>query len=382
MATFSTTGSLGVYRDDNEQSHYPMYYSFSYSGFHSNGIESRVDMIMNNDFSINEWHVMPSQAQVIVPLTQGYVSAPYRQTRIEAGRSLFAEGFDLALLDGAKVPFYWSEKGGGTLYGGWARTLDLYEDASSPISGLSLFQDVYGYFLKAGLSAHREGFDQKYIDSLVFKQWDVWLSPAAMYKLETDVVTGFNQSLTELTLTPMDSFSVTLQHSLRNPRRVAENEDVFLYKILATSPVEVVQGAFNLEITEALDWQVILSNMRYKSGALYSNGDEQETNLQWRINSRQSLSPVFRHLKSYGGELWDSGLNYQVMMTDRTRLKLDLAAAYFNKINGIHAWAYQARNGIEFLLGPNFSTMTWVEVERNHLYAFDARVYANVTYFQ
>src|ERR1039457_3374202 len=140
VVSVSTSGTMGYYRDSNQQGHLPLYYNISYSGTHTNGAESSLDLILNNDFTQNNWSVIPSQVMIVYPLSDGF--SPWRRSRVQIGRQFFTEGFDISLLDGIQLPVYWSQSGGLWFYGGNTHVMDLQDFGSTPLVGGSVFEEI------------------------------------------------------------------------------------------------------------------------------------------------------------------------------------------------------------------------------------------------
>jgi hypothetical protein len=79
--------------------------------------------------------------------------------------------------------------------------------------------------------------------------------------------------------------------------------------------------------------------------------------------------------------MYDAGVLYKIRMNDKVEGQLEIASAYYEKINRILGWAHTSRAGLKFALAPRLSALTWLEIERNPLFDFDGRVKVNVTYF-
>lgn len=367
VSSLSGSASFGYYRDDQQNAHVPLVYSFSYSAIHTHGVETSLDFFLNNDFTVNQWQVNASQALVLIPLSQK------TKSRVQLGRQLFLEGFDLSLLDGLQAPLYWSSTGGLWLYGGNARVLDLHDSTSSTISGFSIFQEVLDFNTRLGYN-----LSGKYAYGNLSKAFDsIPTSPSFLTKHEWDQNTNsWTQSFNEI------QFSIfALSHSLRNPRKLTSNANTFVYYVLAQSAQETSQASARFDLTNNVSVQAFTRWLRYKSGAQMEMAYQQELMLSIQLNEKNILSPVFGHILGYGGELWDTGFLLQSQITEKTSLRNEVSAAYLNKVNNILGWAYQVRSGVNYELADRWLSSVWVEAERNHLFIFDARILANVTYF-
>ncbi|MBI2646111.1 MAG: hypothetical protein HYW85_03635, partial [Deltaproteobacteria bacterium] len=118
MTSSQTTLSSGFYRDATQRAHMPVY--LYWNGIHTSnkGIETWVDLGVNNTVVFDAWKFYLYGATVSLPFSSGFEDAPYRKTQIQLGRQLYLEGFEVGLLDGVQFPFYWSSSGGGRLLGG------------------------------------------------------------------------------------------------------------------------------------------------------------------------------------------------------------------------------------------------------------------------
>ncbi|MBK9294993.1 MAG: hypothetical protein IPM57_11240 [Oligoflexia bacterium] len=371
ISSINSTASFGYFRDEQQNAHVPLIYSFNYVGLDANGNQAYLDFFVNNDFMQSQWQVNASQASLVFPLSKK------TKSRVQLGRQLFLEGFDLYLLDGIQLPLYWSATGGVWFYGGNLKVLDLLDSTSSTLAGLSVFEQLYNFNLRAGYTNKQFGFGSisKVFDDIVF-------SPFILTKQEYDQNSNsWSQSLNELGLSLTNDFYLTLTHSLRNPRTLSSNANNFVYYVLSQSAQEMYQAGIQYNIFTNLDLQLLSRTLRYKTGTQMESAYQQEFSLSWAINTKNILSPVLGHILGYGGELWDTGVLLKSELSEKTSLKNELSAAYLNKVNNITGWAYQVRSGINYELAYRWLSSVWVEVERNHLFIFDARILASVTYF-
>src|SRR3989338_3807445 len=112
MTSSQTTLSSGFYRDATQQSHMPIYLYWNGTHTSDKGIETFIDLGVNNTVVLDAWEFYVYGATVSVPLASGFEEAPYRKSQLQLGRQLYLEGFEVGLLDGAQLPFYFSSSGG------------------------------------------------------------------------------------------------------------------------------------------------------------------------------------------------------------------------------------------------------------------------------
>jgi hypothetical protein len=94
-----------------------------------------------------------------------------------------------------------------------------------------------------------------------------------------------------------------------------------------------------------------------------------------------SLSPVFTFLNSYGGTSYDLGGMAKANLGAKIQFWTEPDVAKISKINGIDGWAEHLRTGFDFSPLPQLLARTLVELERNNIYNFDARLALYVSYF-
>ena len=383
FATFNTSASTGYYRDDQQNPHLPLIYSFSYNGVTSKRVETSVDFFMSNDFYQNQWSVTPSQAMVVVPLSEGLSDAPYKSSRVQLGRQLFLDGFDISILDGLQLPIYWSRHGGFWLYGGNAHVLDLLDSTAAPLAGGSIFQEVEGFQLRGGYGARQNQLTERYSYGSVMRNFEnIWLSPTLLSKLEYDLNNNsWSQSLNQLQLNPRSDVSLSLSHSNLKPRKLTTDQNQFVYYILSQSAQETEQLSLQFQATQEISMQAFGRIMRFNTDLQMETANQQEISLTWILSRYNNITPVVGHIQGYGGELLDTGVRLKSNISELTTLTNELSAAYLSKINNIVGWAYQIRSGLSYNLGARWVSTAWLELERNHLFLIDARVVANVTYF-
>ena len=75
------------------------------------------------------------------------------------------------------------------------------------------------------------------------------------------------------------------------------------------------------------------------------------------------------------------GGKYRVDLTHTITFETEADVAHIDKINGINGWAYHDRSGFDFSPLPQLLTRALVEFESNHIFSFDARLAAYVSYF-
>ena len=125
--SLKSTLSTGYYRDAEQDSHVPAYLYWNFNHVAKNGIETFLNVGLNNAVMEDLWRIYVYEAMLSFPIWQGFEDAPYRTSRLQVGRQLFYEGFELSLLDGLQLPFYWSQTGGMTLAAGSANSVYVSE---------------------------------------------------------------------------------------------------------------------------------------------------------------------------------------------------------------------------------------------------------------
>ena len=384
--SFTGNGTLGFYRDIDQRPHYPVYYTMGYSGQYGTRVETNASLGLSREFPDGTWRFVPALATVDVQLNSG---AEWR-SRARLGRQFWIEGFDVALLDGARAPFRWSATGEVAAYGGILRGLDLRDSTSAPILGVSVHEQVAQVSLHGGFSGRGDSLTQKRIQAGASRGFDEWPGqPLVAAQGEWGIEgQGLQQSAIELTVTPVENLSVSLGHSERLPNVFVRTESLSVYSYFASSAqrTEQVLLAWSRSAQSEFRIQAMGRAFAYSMGTSSARGDQEELSASFPISQGRPsfgyLSPIVGRISGYGGELWDLGLGYHRPITDSIWLRCEAAVAHLSKINSITGWAYHLKNEIQLQLSERASLALWVELERNHRFDFDSRAIASVTFFQ
>ncbi|OFZ54479.1 MAG: hypothetical protein A2428_15895 [Bdellovibrionales bacterium RIFOXYC1_FULL_54_43] len=388
LISSEATLSSGLFRNSADDLEVPVffYWNLDYTG--SSGVQTYFDVGANNNLILNSWGFYLYQGFVTVPLWEGFETAPYRKSRLLAGRQLLTEGFELSLLDGLQAPFYWSDKGGGTLLAGALSTLQEKQvDFSSEIYGGSLHQDWLGATWKTGFLHKRHTYPALATASRNLSHGSVFwsfekipLTPMLHTKAQFDLDSkSYDQGLAEATFYPVNSLSFGAMYSKRQPSPFDPKEAFFIYRLFALSP-ELTTSAFATWAPEQdLRFQLAARRTTFGSPTGQENGFEQEISATW-FHARSTWTPSLVHLRSYGGEFWQPALAFRKDLSDVADLRFEFAAAHIDKINGIKNWAYHTRGGVNYRFQPRLQTLGLAELQRNHLYSFDFRFIMFLSY--
>jgi hypothetical protein len=357
--------------------------AYSYQGLHEKGIETNLELSLNNDFYTNKWNTWLTYGNVLIPLVFQRSSLLKPKSRVEAGRLFWTEGFDLSLLDGAQTSLYFSDTLGVYVYGGSSRTLDLLDPLTTPLVGVSVFESVFEYRVRAGWMAKESGFGKQNVYGSIARSFDsLPLQPEIIHKTEWKVSQwGFSQSLTDLVVFPAENLDLGLSHAYREPRAVVDNEQNFLYRLFSQSPQETYSISLGWLSSESLRWQLLSRKHKFNSGVVEEQAEQQDLNLSWQLSSTKSLRPSVTYIRGYGGFVWNSGFNYRQKLSGQTEWVTELFGAYFEKVTSVRGWAHHLRTGMNFYFLPRLSVLSLVEVERNQKYEFDTRWMAYATHF-
>lgn len=386
VSSFDMSASAGIYRDMREKQHLPLYYTLRYSELYSQGIRTQFDVILNNDLADSDWQTMTSQANVYVPLGEPSTTALFRRSSIQLGRQSFLGPFDFGILDGVQLPYYLTDTSGFRLYGGWSHPLDLSEPEGVPLVGGEVFANILTVQTRFGSAWREDGLKERSPWLSLSREFPglPW-SPGLLGKLEVDDDWSHRQSLFELTLNPTDGVFWSTMYSDRIPHKVLPNENYFLYRMLASTPQTTFEQSWAVDIGENTSVTASARWMAFGNGAngeaLNESGRQQTMALLWADDVNRFQLPSITHIESFGGELWDTGASWWHKLDDRAATSLEVAAARFDKLNGIVGWAYHLRGGLEWRAARNFFVSGIGEVERNHYFAFDVRALVNVTFF-
>ncbi|MCK6598480.1 MAG: hypothetical protein L6Q37_08975 [Bdellovibrionaceae bacterium] len=376
-----TSTSFGFYRNYKKLNQFPVFHSWSLNGFYENGVESSVEFYLNNNFSENQWQLIPTQMQINLPLQP---ETNYSDSKLKVGRQLFSEGFDFALLDGLLVPYYLDMSSGIMPVIGYLRSTDFEqkEDNSSPLLGMIYWTSLKGIRFRGGYHARDTDFENRYIHTSFQYQWDALPWKPLLYLKQEFIATNmnFNQSYSELIFSPSNTVETRFSYTNLNPRPTNHSEKhTFIYQIFSLSPMETVATEWTWKKSEQATFNLSLEQGFYQSNKGNENSSRQDFSMDYSIKSGQSISPCFIHMKSYGGEIHDLCLRYSIENTINSKYIAELNSAYINKINQIEGWVQHVRGSYETTLSNRAKVLLALEVERNQYFIFDMRTMAYVT---
>ena len=118
VTTSETTISGGYYSDIAKKLHSTVYLDWEFSNIQENGLETFSMIGLQNDFYDNDWMLKPYLLYLTYPLSVGYEDRPSYKSKIQVGRQLLTEGFEIEILDGIYLPYYLSHDLKVWLYGG------------------------------------------------------------------------------------------------------------------------------------------------------------------------------------------------------------------------------------------------------------------------
>ena len=376
-----TSTSVGFYRNYKKENQFPVFHSWSLNGFYENGVESSVEFYLNNNFSENQWKLIPTQVQFNLPLQP---ETGYSDSKLKMGRQLFSEGFDLAMLDGVLVPYYLDTSSGIMPVLGYLRSTDFEqkEDNSSPLLGMIYWTSLKGILFRGGYHARDSDFENRYIHTSFQYQWDAIPWKPLLYLKQEFIARNmsFNQSYSELVFTPSDTVEARLAYTNLNPRPTNHSENyTFIYHIFSLSPMETVSSEWTWKKNELTTFNLAMEHGFYQSYKGAEQSSRQDLSMDYAIKSGHWVSPCFIHMKSYGGEMYDLCLRYSVENTINSKYIAELNSAYLNKINQIEGWVQHVRGSYETTLSDKAKILIALEVERNQYFIFDMRTMAYVT---
>ena len=350
------------------------------------GVETLVDMGFNDDIVQRQWSAYTYEAYVSVPLSKPLSEGlPSMRSRVQAGRQLLTEGFEMAVLDGIQIPYYLTPTLGIWIFGGATHSIDMSTlNFNSQVYGASLFKDFSSLQTRIGyVEKNRGSVNQNLVHAQVLKKWDTlnW-QPALFLKgqIDTDVASKLNQGLAELSLAPTQSTAFILDYSLRDVNRLYSGESETIYRLLAISPVKSTAATLNWMPRWDLGLALTLKRLNYTSqaGEEIANQASLSSTHRW---SSLSFGSSLNYLNSYKLNTYDIGANLRKNLPYKIQLVAEGDIAKINKINGISGWAYHERSGFYFSPLPQLLTKVLLELESNHVFAFDTRLAVYVSYF-
>jgi len=383
LVFFQNTFSGGYYKDIEKKSHGTIFYNWKHNYIHRSGLETFVELGVNNSFVQGEWNIYPYQFFVTFPFDNGFERAPFHNSRVQIGRQLLTEAFELDVLTGIYYHKYWSPDTGVVLFGGGITPPEeakvKFDDR---ILGGSLFIRKWGYLVKAGpLLKNRDSEERTLGAASLMKTWEkLPLSPTFLIKERWDIgETSFDQGLGELQLSFFD-FYANIAYSSTKPDHMLLTSKNFIYSLFAIDRQKSLSASTTWDPGGNFQINLKAERVNYSSRYKKEKGDIEEISLTWFIgNSR--LSPAILRIHSFGGTMMDYGLKYRYNLSKMSEFRLEGSASDIDKINGIEGWAYHARSVIDFHIEPRWRIHFTLEGERNHLFNLNSRMAVYVTHF-
>ena len=198
LTTFQTTLSSGYYKNIEQADNITLFYNLKLNELHSTGVETFIEMDLNNHFIEDKWKVYPYQFYVTVPFNNGFDSAPFHNSRIQIGRQLLTEGFEINILNGLVYRNYWTPDLGIVFFGGSLDTLGNNKiSTTDQITGSSFFFKKWDSNFQLGPLMKKNESESRYFGNLSFmRSWNFLpLTPLLMLKGQWDFMLVKNRKL-------------------------------------------------------------------------------------------------------------------------------------------------------------------------------------------
>ncbi len=384
LYSLKSTASSGYYRDSDNKDHATIFFDFKHHYLHKSGVESFIDLGINNNFEQDKWDLYPHQFNVNIPLDNGLKNAPYYKSRVILGRQLLTEGFELDLLDGVVLPYYFSSNFGVTTYFGALHVSEQQQIImTDQIYGASILLKKWESVMKVGPTIKSREGRELYLGHLsIMKDYsEIFLAPIFFVKTQFDLEKlKHDQSLAETQLY-FKQFQGLLSYSSVHPDGHLQPERRFIYSLVAIDKQRTVSSAINWDNEDNLSLGYKVDLVSYTSLKGEESGTVQELSGNWRLK-QQKISPFLSMISSFGGTMYQGGVDYTYQVDDFKDIRLEADMARCEKINGIEAWLYHTRAGMNYNLGEKWRALLSLEVERNHLFDLNLKAVAYVTHFQ
>lgn len=383
--SIQTRVSTGYRQKINHEKRFTAFLDWTLRHSDMDRMEAVVDLGLNNEFVQNHWGFYPYQAYLTYSLTGSESKIPiYDRSRIQLGRQLLVEGFELAPLDGAQIPLYWSKTGGLHLSGGGLHSLEERQiNFDSILAGVSAFETILDTQLRVGYIYKRKSSeDANLIHGAIQKDLPMlpW-SPSIFLKAQGRADDNtFQQGVSELSFFPSNSLGVSMSYSSRRYPDLYPGERDFIYELFSISPTKSLRSSAYLNLNSDIRIQTSLQKFTFDSLSGKEDGYEAELSPSFHWN-QFSFIPSFQYLYSYGGRLYSFGVKLIQRFAQELSLKSEASAVKLSKINGIENWAYHTRSGLEYQLNSKLFGAILMELERNQYFKIDARAVVYVSHF-
>ena len=383
FVSLQSTASSGFYRDAEQESHVPAYFYWNYTQS-LGATELLLNFGVNNNVVQDYWKFYVYSATWSIPLSQGFEDAPFRKSRIQLGRQLFSETFQLSAFDGIQVPLYWSSTGGINLAAGALESIERRKlDLDYQLYGGTIHQEFLGAQWKAGYFLNHSNTDNLHLGQASWiKTWDnIFWTPSLIFRGEMNLEkNSLEQGIGDLVFHPFESIGMDVSYFSQKRNLLAPGSGEFLYRLFSLTNQKTWNGALTWSPTREFQTEVSGKSIRYTSQSKRESAEQAGISFTW-TQDRYSASTTAQYLHSYGGKILHGGGVFKHSLSRWAALRWEADAAYTQKINRINSWAYHGRSGLEFRLYPRLLVSTFAEVERNHLFDLDARAIAYVSHY-
>ena len=383
LYSLNSTMSSGYYQDRLKKGHSTIFFDFKHNYLHKSGVETFIDLGINNNFKQDKWGAYPQQFHINIPLDNGFKEAPFYKSRVIIGRQLLTEGFDINIIDGAQIPYYFSPNFGLTIYGGVLHVLEESKiNLDNKIYGGSFFVKKWNTMFKMGPSLRARDDQEKVLTHLsISKEFDnIFLSPILFGKTQYDFT---NAEIDQTYLEGQFALSNTIasiSYSSRKPDTVLLPERNFIYNLISIDNQETISTAIHWDSASELSMGAKVDYITFKSNYKNETGNKEEIYLQKRWFKHKALTYISR-ITSYGGDLYQTGIDYSYNFNEFKSMLTKINVAKVEKVNGIEGYFYHGHFGMNFNFWEKWRSLFSIEVERNHLFDFDVKAVMYATYF-
>lgn len=392
-AVVSVQSSLsgGYFQDATKKSHEALFLSLKWNDLRPSGVETFIDLGLNNTFLQDRWQAYPYQFYLIYPLSNGLVGRPTHKSRIQIGRQFLLEDFDLKMVDGVVIPYYINDHFGAWLYGGGVHNNEERKFNFNELNyGANLFYTWNEGHFKIGPSFEKKQFlthDKKRSlinASLLLEKEDLFLSPSILFMKQWDLDhVIYNQDLIETTLT-YKILTGSLYYSKRRPDPILLDEKSYLFRIFSQTHQKTLGESLFIPISKIFSLSLKNEKINYNSRSREEQGRYFEVSLPIHLPSNLppvNLIPTYSYLSSYGGTVHDGSMAIKYFWNDLLEFFTEGNLSKIKKINGMNFYAYHLKGGADYKLVKNWQLLAAAEWERNHLFDIDTRLIFSITHF-
>jgi len=381
LITFQTTLSGGYYRDIDQGAHTTLFYNLKLNQLSENGVETYIDLGINNNFVSDEWGTYPYQVYVSVPLSEGFDDDPAYVSRVQIGIIFLTEFFYADIFDGVFSNYYISKRSWITLYGGG---LHIPEDGELKFDdkayGAIYTHKISNVIVKGGALSEGGVTDERMLGfGSLYVPTELPLSPALFAKMTWDFdENSYDQNLVELDLSASD-IEMLLSTSSRRPSTLVLMSRDSIYRIFSVSKQKSYGGT--LIFHRFGDLEMSARQVEYSSLFREEKGEQYEVSSAHYLGTRITLKPSVLYTSSYGGTVTDVGLYITYKYTDQVDFNIDGNVAMIDKINGIEGKAYHGRGGVDYRMSKSWKSLFALEVERNYRFELDTRAVLYLSHY-